>query len=177
MNIASALRPMLKALCTLGVLLSVACSEAIDTGLQRRSENEKAFNAYASDKGYERVMLRGDFADRYIYMHWEHKASDRTKKPIATDYIRMRYKGYFLTNKSLVFDSQDAENIQTLRQGAVNGYISGVSIALQSMALGDKATVVIPWFLGYGSEPQAQIPSYSGLIFDIELVDISKERN
>lgn len=176
MNILSKLRLGWGVVLTLGLLVLASCSETIDTEKQRRSDNEKAFNAYNNDKDYEQVTLPGNFGDRYVYMKWEHKAEDRTKKPKATDYIRMRYTGKLLTSKA-IFEKVDAENINTLKSSRVSSYIAGMSIALQNMALGDKATIAIPWFLAYGADNTRVIPSYSALIFDVELVDISAEEN
>ncbi len=158
------------------VLMGASCSETIDTSKERRSENEKAFNAYKDNKDFQRVSLAGDFGDRYVYMQWQHKAQDRSRMPKFTDYIRMRYTGKLLTTKQ-AFERVDAENISTLNSMQVSSLVPGVAIALQSMAIGDKATVAMPWFLAYGDAIDKPIPPYSALLFDIELVEITQEEN
>ena len=52
------------------------------------------------------------------------------------------------------------------------GFISGWTWALMEMTVGDKAEVVIPWQLGYGSNGSGSIPPYSTLIFTMTLNSI-----
>lgn len=160
----------------LGLMLMSSCSETIDLNKEAQAENDKLFREYAQKKEYEKIQLKGDYADRFVYMKWEHRANDRSRKPKANDYIRMKYEGRVLRER-YVFDHKDAASIRLLPQFKVNELVPGVSIALQNMALGDKATVVLPWFLGYGARASAHIPGYSALSFDIELLEISSTAN
>lgn len=164
----------------LGTLLLASCSETIDTAQERRSSNEKAFLAYADSTSFTKVSLPGTYGDRYVYMKWSKQASDRTQKPKATDYIRMHYTGTFLTN-GYEFDSNlnVAANLiepMIIKRGS-SGLVAGMVIALQNMAIGDKASIIIPWYLGYGETGSGIgyttiIPSYSALRFEVELVDV-----
>ncbi len=173
---------ILLAAMSMGTLLLASCSETIDTALERRSANEKAFLAYADStaSGFSKVSLPGTLGDRYIYMKWNNKATDRTQMPKATDYIRMHYTGSLLTSGA-IFDSNlnvNANLIQpmVIKRGT-SGLIDGMVIALQNMAVGDKASVVIPWYLAYGESGMGTvynvvIPSYAALRFEVELTEI-----
>ena len=58
---------------------------------------------------------------------------------------------------------------------AVKGVIPGWIEGLQLMNAGSKYRLFIPYYLAYGdSEASADIPPYSALVFDVELVKIGK---
>ena len=40
------------------------------------------------------------------------------------------------------------------------------------MRVGEKARLVLPYTLAYGENPYGNIPAYSNLIFDVELMNI-----
>lgn len=174
---------MLKKYISLALLLGLSslwsCSETIDTAMERRSENEKAFLAYADSTGYERISLPGQFADRYVYMKWETKAVDRSTQPKATDYVRMHYTVSFLQTGQVLQSNKSMTSLVTLPYMAVNGQIQGMSMALQSMSVGDKAQVVIPWYLAYGAngDPNRGMPGYMALRFEVELKSVSENEH
>ena len=51
--------------------------------------------------------------------------------------------------------------------------ISGFTLALLHMKVGDHWTVYIPYEQGYGTRASGPIPAYSTLIFEIELLGIA----
>lgn len=55
-----------------------------------------------------------------------------------------------------------------------NGLIKGWTEALTLMPVGSKWQVYIPYELAYGERQAGQIPPYSTLVFDLELVSIVK---
>jgi FKBP-type peptidyl-prolyl cis-trans isomerase len=56
----------------------------------------------------------------------------------------------------------------------LSGLLAGLSTGLQLMHPGGKAIFFIPPELGYGSHQVAGIPPNSGLIFDVELIAVSR---
>lgn len=54
----------------------------------------------------------------------------------------------------------------------VNALVKGWTYLLQQMVVGDRVTVTIPWYLGYGANAAGAIPPFTTLIFDVELVEI-----
>lgn len=57
----------------------------------------------------------------------------------------------------------------------VGQMIPGFDEAVMNMKKGEKATVIIPFNQAYGSQAMgADIPAYSTLVFDIEVIDVKK---
>lgn len=50
--------------------------------------------------------------------------------------------------------------------------IQGFNESISMMKKGGKATVIIPSSLGYGAQDKGDIPPYSTLVFDLEIVDV-----
>ena len=90
--------------------------------------------------------------------------------PIATDTVLVHYKGSLLNGKQ--FDSSYDRN-EPLSL-SVNGVISGWTEGLQLMQPGAKYKFFIPYQLAYGERGAgADIPPYSTLIFDVELLKVN----
>jgi FKBP-type peptidyl-prolyl cis-trans isomerase len=92
--------------------------------------------------------------------------------PGLYDHVRIRYTGKIMDANETVF----ADNIE---QGPVNifssrvvNYIHGLTIGLQKMNEGGKATFYMPSALGYGPTVNGIIPANSRLIFEVELLEV-----
>lgn len=155
-----------------------SCSDTIDTAQERRATNERSFLSFADSAGYEKVHLPGNYADSYVYIKWQ-KRGTGTVTPAQNDAVKVRYRGYLTSDWT-----SNSRSAQPVDQGnwdqpvindysRVNSYIDGFKYALQSLKVGDEVSVVIPWYLGYGSAITRYIPSYSSLFFHIKLEEIS----
>jgi FKBP-type peptidyl-prolyl cis-trans isomerase FklB len=92
-------------------------------------------------------------------------------KPTATDKVKTHYHGT-LTNGT-VFDSSVDRGEPV--EFPVNGVIKGWTEALQLMPVGSKWKLFIPYDLAYGERAAGpQIPAYSALVFEVELLEIVK---
>ena len=91
------------------------------------------------------------------------------KKPKASDRVRCHYEGTLIDGT--VFDS-------SVRRGepavfGVSQVIAGWVEALQLMGEGSKWRLFIPQDMAYGAHGAGEnIPPYSALIFDVELIDV-----
>ena len=98
--------------------------------------------------------------------------SSEGEKPQSTDTVKVHYTGKL--PDGTVFDSsvERGEPIEFPLNGVIPGWTEG----LQLMTVGSKYKLFIPSNLGYGERgvPQAGIPPYSPLVFDVELLDIKK---
>lgn len=92
-------------------------------------------------------------------------------KPIATDEVTVHYKGSLTNGKQ--FDSSYDRGEPT--SFILNQVIPGWTEGLQQMPVGAKYRFFIPYSLGYGERGAGQdIPPYSTLIFEVELIKIGK---
>lgn len=92
------------------------------------------------------------------------------EKPTATDRVTVNYRGTLLDGTE--FDSSYKRNEPTTF--GVGQVIKGWTEALQLMPVGSKWEIYIPQELGYGSRAAGNIPPYSTLIFEVELLEIAK---
>lgn len=92
-------------------------------------------------------------------------------KPKETDTVTVHYKGALIDGKQ--FDSSyDRNEPITL---PLNGVIPGWTEGVQHMPVGSKFRFYIPYQLGYGERGAGpDIPPFSTLIFDIELLKIGE---
>ena len=92
-------------------------------------------------------------------------------KPTASDLANVHYEGK-LTNDT-IFDSPLKRGEPT--EFYVNQVIKGWTEGLQLMSVGSKYRFFIPQDLAYGAnENNPQIPPFSTLVFDVELLEIKK---
>src|SRR5690606_19769195 len=92
-------------------------------------------------------------------------------KPSLTDTVTVHYKGQLSDGK--VFDSSyDRGEPATFTLDRV---IEGWQEGIQLMPQGAQYRIYIPYNLGYGERGAGQdIPPYSALIFDVELISVKK---
>lgn len=91
-------------------------------------------------------------------------------KPTVRDSVTVHYRGKLLDGTE--FDSSYAR--QQPVTFPVNGVIAGWKEALQLMPQGSKWELYIPADLAYGPSGNGQIPPNSTLIFEVELLEVSK---
>jgi FKBP-type peptidyl-prolyl cis-trans isomerase FkpA len=84
--------------------------------------------------------------------------------------VTVKYKGYLVNGK--VFDqTEDGDSAKFNLAGVIVGWKLGFT----ALSKGDKATLIIPSYYGYGSVSQGRsIPANSVLIFDVELLNFTK---
>lgn len=86
--------------------------------------------------------------------------------------VKVHYKGTLTDGTKFDSSFDRGEPIEfVLGQGRV---IKGWDEGIAMMRKGGKATLVIPYQLGYGERGVGSIPAFSPLVFEVELVDIIK---
>lgn len=103
--------------------------------------------------------------------------------PLSTDSVRCFYRGRLIPTSGhtdgYVFDhsgqSSKYEDIFNRKISVPTilrptSAVKGFGTVLQNMHIGDRWRVYVPNNLGYGSTAKTYIPSYSTLVFEIELV-------
>lgn len=122
----------------------------------------------------------------YVYCKILEKGTG-TVKPLYSDSVAAHYRGQLIPlydGQKVVFDQSFQGELKEdlavpvtfgLWEG-VGGVIEGWSSALPQMVEGDRWEVHIPYQLGYGIYGKNEIPGYSALVFDIQLVKIFTNR-
>ena len=102
-------------------------------------------------------------------LQYEVLTSGTGVKPKATDEVTVNYKGT-LTNGKQFDSSYDRGQAATFM---LNQVIPGWTEGVQLMPVGSKFRFYVPYSLGYGERGAGQdIPPYSNLIFEIELISV-----
>ena len=152
------------------VALAASCGKVNEINIDReyKHKNEKAFLAYLDSAGYKRLdaLNNGGFVLYKVI-----KEGDGEVKPYYTSSIKVKYEGK--TINDYVFDTTFETNNHNGVIFKVRNLISGWQTALQYMTEGERWKVIIPWDLAYGAMGTKDIPPYSTLIFDVELVEIA----
>jgi FKBP-type peptidyl-prolyl cis-trans isomerase FkpA/FKBP-type peptidyl-prolyl cis-trans isomerase FklB len=93
-------------------------------------------------------------------------------KPVASDMVRVHYKGELLDGKTFDSSYDRGEPAVFSLQQVAPGWAEGV----QLMTVGSKYKLWIPSKLGYGEQgtPGGPIPPNATLMFEVELLDIVK---
>ncbi|HSI76337.1 MAG TPA: FKBP-type peptidyl-prolyl cis-trans isomerase [Lunatimonas sp.] len=111
------------------------------------------------------------------------ETNETGRLPANRDTIRVDYTGYLLDGT--VFDT----SVQSVAEDeglfnpnrpyepfrvelGVSQVIVGWHIALSQLREGEKATVLIPSFYGYGREGNGPIPGNTVLVFDLDVVSV-----
>ena len=181
--------------CTLGSLFA-SCEETAEVNeyanWQERNEAfidsiAKAANDNADGKwmrilalGLDSIDITGTLVEHdtedYIYCHIE-KVGEGSEHPLSI--VSVNYRGRLIPTEShpqgKVFDESYKGTLNPATnkpvEFSVDDVIEGWHTALVHMVKGDIWRVYIPASLGYGSSNKTDIPAYSTLIFDINLVD------
>ncbi|MGL1956013.1 MAG: FKBP-type peptidyl-prolyl cis-trans isomerase [Colwellia sp.] len=137
--------------------LAVKESEAsLAVGKKFLEENAKKEGVVVTESGIQYLVL----------------TAAEGEKPVATDTVKVHYKGTFLNGDS--FDSSDADNPAVF---PLNRVIKGWTEGVQLMSVGAKYLFTIPADLAYGANGNPpRIPGNSVLQFEIELLEIQKPK-
>ncbi len=104
-------------------------------------------------------------------LQYEVMSEGEGAKPVATDVVKVHYKGTLLDGTE--FDSSYSRNEPATFP--LNRVIPGWTEGLQLMPVGSKYKFTIPSDLAYGDRDLGKIPANSTLIFEVELLEIQND--
>ena len=126
-----------------------------EAGIRFLAENAKKDSVITLPSGLQyKVLVQGD-----------------GEVPLKTDKVLVNYEGRLIDGT--VFDASAKHGDQP-SEFTPEQVIRGWTEALTMMPVGSKWQLFIPYELAYGAREAGQIQPYSTLIFDVELVGISR---
>ncbi|MCA0365465.1 MAG: FKBP-type peptidyl-prolyl cis-trans isomerase [Bacteroidetes bacterium] len=130
--------------------------------LDLMTEDER-IESYIKKKNLK-VSYKSDQGLRVIKLS-ENPTADTVK---TGDLVQIKYKGMFLSE--VAFDNGNTPFSFSIGS---NSSIAGFEAGIVKLRKGEKAKLLIPSALGYGSKGTTGIPPYSPLLFDVELQKIN----
>jgi len=154
------------------VIFSPEKSQEVIYGLLNVLEKKKFEGAIAeADKYLSDNKQKSGITTLPSGLQFEVLAPGTGAKPLVTDEVTVHYKGTLTNGKQ--FDSSYDRGEPT--SFALNQVIPGWTEGLQQMNIGSKYRFFIPYALAYGERGAGKdIPPYSTLIFEVELIKIGK---
>ena len=129
---------------------------------QLKADSEKAFLDYIKENNFVDHTETGLFYTKSVYTEGE--------SPVAGSTARIKFDAAYLDGTPLGSSEQlgGFYDIPFGQHTVLKGLEEGVGL----MKVGEKACFVLPYTLAYGEKPYGNIPAYSNLIFDVELLEV-----
>lgn len=148
--------------------------KAINDGNVRKEEEKKLQFSEQIEKGKE--FLEENKAKTGVVttpsgLQYKILVQGKGQIPTVSDKIKVNYKGNLLDGTEFDNSYKRGEPITF----GVDQVIPGWTEVLQLMPVGSKWEVYVPADLAYGNNPVGNIPPYSTLIFEIELLNIEDQ--
>ena len=127
-----------------------------------KADSEKAFFEYLKANSITDYTASGLFFNKMVTTEGE--------KPQDGQIARIKFDASYLDGTPLGSSEQLGEYYDVVMgQGKV---LKGLEEGIGMMRVGEKARFVLPYTLAYGANPYGNIPAYSNLVFDVELLDV-----
>ncbi len=161
----------------------VSCIDPDQTQEVILEKDKEAIEAYIAANPFDAVKNYSE-PEEGFYMFWE-IANEAGRSIERGDTATVDYVGKLLNDD--VFDTSieqvardngifaNGRTYQPLKfRPGFNFAIVGFEFAIGLMKEGEKATVIFPSRLGYGTQPNGPVPANAPLIFEIELLKVDK---
>jgi FKBP-type peptidyl-prolyl cis-trans isomerase len=170
-----------------GAFSLISCVDADQTQEVILERDKQAIEKFLQENPIPSVKEYSEPIEGF-YMFWQVSVKPERNNLLRGDTVSVNYTGKTLDKK--IFDSSIEQvardngifsagrKYQPLRYAVGYGFtITGFEFAISMMHPGEKATVIFPSRLGYGSQASGGIPSNSPLIFELDLVQVKKGPN
>jgi FKBP-type peptidyl-prolyl cis-trans isomerase FklB len=170
-----------------GALSLISCVDADQTQEVILERDKEAIEKYLKENPISSVKEYSEPIEGF-YMFWQVSTKPDRNNLLRGDTVTVNYVGKTLNKK--IFDTSIEQiardngifsagrKYQPLRYAVGYGFtITGFEFAISMMHPGEKATVIFPSRLGYGTQASGGIPANSPLIFELDLVQVKKGPN
>lgn len=177
-NISKLSNLLAAAMLFMGVSMSSCIDDKSDEYKEWREQNQKYVSEMQqlSENGkLVYTTVRPDWATGdFVLMRWHNDRSltEKNLMPLYNSTCRVKYR--LSTIEEIVDSSYNLTKWgDSIYQCKPSTVITGFSIALQNMHIGDSCTVIVPYYIGYDAAITGSIKKpFSTLIYDMKLVSI-----
>lgn len=141
-----------------------------DELIQQAEAEMKALKA-KSEQAYWDYLKENDITEHTTNgLYFKKLNTTEGNTPKVGQTVQFKYVASYLDGTELGTSEQlgDFYEIEYGKGSVLRGLEEGVG----QMRVGEKARLVLPYTLAYGENPYGNIPAYSNLIFDVELLEI-----
>ena len=153
---------------TLNKIITVEEQKAIEKEeiAKMKTNSEASLERYVKENGFEKRTASG--------LYYKFEKENNGKVPSVGSVVKMKFDAKVLDGQELGSTEQlgGSYEITYGETQVLAGFKEGVGM----MTVGDKATFVLPYYLAYGANPYNNIPAFSNIIFDIEVLDITSPK-
>ncbi len=151
-------------------LLGQACLKEPENEADKYArENEQQIQKFLADSSYQAQKTTSGV---YYIKTLENPSG---VQPQTGSQVYVHYQGRRLTDNFLFDQSSRAGNRPLVFALNTNSVIAGFNEGIAVLREGEKAKLLIPSALGYGYANERDIPPYTTLKFDVELVAVRSE--
>lgn len=159
---------------TLGVMLAglvgmISCNKGIEYDDEAKAiENQQSIEKYLADSS---ITATKDSSGMYYVLR---KANPAGAKPNAQDGVRLNFNAYTLDGRK-VASSENTDKIPFVRPYNLGFLLGGMERALNILRVGESATLFMPFYLAFGSYASDDVPAYSVIKMNIQVVSSRTE--
>ncbi len=160
-----------KNLLVFGLLALAGCikTDTQPDGTQKLEENEAQIKAHLAAQG-----LTAQRTNEGLYYALVKNTTGNTRKVTVGEQVKIHYVLSRLDGTK-IDSSSVTKNLPDQYPWGVGLRVPGLELGLQQMNEGDKAVLVFPFTLGYGTLDFDLLPAYSPLRYDVTLLKIQNE--
>jgi FKBP-type peptidyl-prolyl cis-trans isomerase len=147
------------------------------TGIFRRANPGAPANKYVREMMEEQrldeedlVQIKQRYADAAVTssgLRYIVRVPGSGEPPPTGGEVTANYEGRLLANGQKFDSSYDRGEPYKFRVGT-GAVIKGWDEAFAAMRIGEKRTLIIPWWLAYGTQGKGVIPPRATLVFEVE---------
>lgn len=139
--------------------------------LAKQAEAEKKALKAQSEQAFWDFLKANDITEYTANgLFFKKLTTTEGAKPEVGQTVKIKYEAKYLDGTELGSSDQKGEFYEMeYGKGAV---LKGLEEGVGLMRVGEKARFVLPYTLAYGDNPYNNIPAYSNLVFDVELIEI-----
>lgn len=145
----------------------------ITTAEEVRLEEKKEMEALKAESGraFQDYLIANNITDHTASgLYYKKNVVTDGKSPVAGSTARIKFVASYLDGTPLG-DSDKLGGHYDVVYGS-GSVLKGLDEGIGLMKTGESARFVLPYTLAYGARPYGNIPAYSNLVFDVDLLEV-----